>query len=90
MHMQLEWKGQDEQWNSPKWRQQSLNGAVVADVGEAYDVATAALPVFEKVLKEVSQRFHFIRAYFISVRCTDGDLEMWHSDPASADGCETG
>ena len=74
MHNPLEWQGQDESWNSPKWRQQSLQGAIVADVGEAYDVANAALPVFGKVLKEVSQRFHFSRAYFIS-----GDL-----------GCETG
>ena len=85
MHKPLEWQGQDEPWNSPKWRQQSLQGAIVADVGEAYDVAKAALPVFGKVLKEVSQRFHFSRAYFIS-----GDLETWHSDPSSAHGCETG
>ena len=76
MHKQLEWQGQEEPWNSPKWRQQSLQGAIVANVGEAYDVAAAALPVFEKVLKEVSQRFHFSCAYSIS-----GDLEMWwHSD----------
>ena len=80
MHKPLEWQGQDEPWNSPKWRQQSLQGAIVADVGEAYDVANAALPVFGKVLKEVSQRFHFSRAYFIS-----GDLEIWHSDLVSAD-----
>ena len=84
MQKPLEWQGQDEPWNSPKWRQQSLQGAIVADVGEAYDVAKAALPVFGKVLKEVSQRFHFSRAYFIS-----GDLEMWHSEPAHADECKT-
>ena len=74
MHKHLEWQGQDEPWNSPKWRQQSLQGAIVADVGEAYDVATAALSVFEKVLNEVSPRFHSIRANLISAQCKDGDL----------------
>ena len=68
MQKPLEWQGQDEPWNSPKWRQQSLQGAIVADVGEAYDVAKAALPVFEKVLKEVSQCFHCIRSEYTAAR----------------------
>ena len=90
MHKQLEWQGQEEPWNSPKWRQQSLQGAIVANVGEAYDVAAAALPVFEKVLNEVSQRFHRNHSYPSAVQSKNGDLEKWQSDSASARGCETG
>ena len=63
IHKQLEWQGQELPWNSAKWRQQSLKSEIVANVDEAYDVAKAALPVFEKVLNEVSRRFHFIRSY---------------------------
>ena len=79
MHKQLEWQGQDEPWNSPKWRQQSLQSAIVANVDEAYAIATAALPVFRKVLNEVSPRFHCTssRPYFSAVQSKDGDLEMW-------------
>ena len=58
----LEWPGQQEQerWNSPKWRQQALHGSrVVANVHEAHEVASAALPVFAKVLNEVRNVFWF-------------------------------
>ena len=60
MHEHLEWPGQQEQeqWNSLKWRQQALQGnRVVANVYEAHEVASAALPVFAKVLNEVRQSF---------------------------------
>ena len=60
MHEHLEWPGQQEQepWNSQKWRQQALQGnRVVANVYEAHEVASAALPVFAKVLNEVRQSF---------------------------------
>ena len=77
MHKQLEWQGQEEPWNSPKWRQQSLRSATVANVDEAYAIATAALPVFRKVLNEVSPRFHSSRPYLSAVQSKDGDLEMW-------------
>ena len=63
MHEHLEWPGQQEQeqWNSLKWRQQSLQGSrVVANVHEAHDVASAALPVFAKVLNDVSQLFFLV------------------------------
>ena len=64
MHEHLEWPGQQEQetWSSPKWRQQALQGnRVVANVYEAHEVASAALPVFAKVLNEVRNLvlFHF-------------------------------
>ena len=58
-HKVLEWPGQ-ESWNSLKWRQAALQGKrIVANVDEAHEVASAALPVFEKVLNDVS-RFFFI------------------------------
>ena len=60
MHEHLEWPGMQEQepWNSQKWRQQALQGSrVVANVHEAYEVASAALPVFAKVLNEVRHLF---------------------------------
>ena len=60
MHEHLEWPGkqEQEQWNSPKWRQQALHGnRVVANVYEAHEVASAALAVFAKVLNEVHQSF---------------------------------
>ena len=79
MHKQLEWQGQEEPWNSPKWRQQSLQSAIVANVDEAYAIAAAALPVFRKVLNEVSPRFHYTssRPYLSAVQSKDGDLEVW-------------
>ena len=60
MHEHLEWPGQQEQepWNSLKWRQQALQGnRVVANVYEAHEVASAALPVFAKFLNDVRQLF---------------------------------
>ena len=61
MHKELEWPGQQEQWNLPKWRQQALQGnRVVANVYEAHEVASAALPVFAKVLNDVSQLFFLV------------------------------
>ena len=58
MHEPLEWPGQQEQWNSLKWRQQALQGnRVVANVYEAHEVASAALPIFAKVLNEVRHLF---------------------------------
>ena len=87
MHTQLEWQGQEEPWNSPKWRQKSLQGAIVANVDEAYEVATAALQVFGKVLKEVSLRFHsFARGSFWC--CEDDGLKMCEYGSASASRCE--
>ena len=51
---------EQEPWNSQKWRQQALQGSrVVANVHEAHEVASAALPVFAKVLNEVRQVFVF-------------------------------
>ena len=88
MHKQLEWQGQEEPWNSPKWRQKSLQGAIVANVDEAYEVATAALQVFGKVLKEVSLRFRSF-AHGSLWWCEDDGLKMWEYDSASAYRCET-
>ena len=51
---------EQEPWNSQKWRQQALQGCrVVANVYEAHEVASAALPVFAKVLNEVRNVFWF-------------------------------
>ena len=60
MHEHLEWPGMQEQepWNSQNWRQQALHGSrMVANVHEAHEVASAALPVFAKVLNDVRQLF---------------------------------
>ena len=58
-----------EQWNSPKWRQQALQGnRVVANVYEAHEVASAALPIFAKVLHEVRHVFvRFSMSFAISI-----------------------
>ena len=53
---ELKWE-KEEVWNLPKWRQQSLRGGheVVKDAEEAYEVATHARPVFERVLEQVTE-----------------------------------
>ena len=53
---ELKWENQ-EAWSLPKWRQQSLRGGheVVKDEEEAYEIATQARPVLERVLEQVTE-----------------------------------
>ena len=63
-----------------------MEGAIVRNAAEAYNVAKAALPIFGKVLQEVSLRFHSLIALSISFRHSeDSGLEVLQSDSVFAD-----